>query len=215
MTDAAGGAYAVEKLTDDLAVAAWAELFGRIEEAGWTLGSGDRASTVERRDREVATRRRPLTGLSEFPNLAEALPERSPAPGGDAVRRYGAAFEALRDDPAAEPCLPRHHGLRRRAHRARDVRRQPARRRRHRRRRRRTERDADDLVAAYDGQRVVCLAGSDGAYDDLGRRGGRGAAPGRRDWVVIAGKPRDSVDDSAAMGVDALDFLHRTREQLA
>ena len=39
---------------------------------------------------------------------------------------------------------------------------------------------ADDLVAAYDGQRVVCLAGSDGAYDEVGDEAGRGAARGRR-----------------------------------
>jgi methylmalonyl-CoA mutase len=31
---------------------------------------------------------------------------------------------------------------------------------------------------------------------------------------VIAGKPRDLADDSCAMGVDALEFLHRTREKL-
>ena len=34
-------------------------------------------------------------------------------------------------------------------------------------------------------------------------------------WVVIAGKPRDGVYDSCAMGVDALEFLNLTRERLA
>jgi methylmalonyl-CoA mutase len=35
-------------------------------------------------------------------------------------------------------------------------------------------------------------------------------------WVVVAGKPGDlGVDDSCAMGVDALDFLNRTREKLS
>ena len=33
--------------------------------------------------------------------------------------------------------------------------------------------------------------------------------------VIIAGRPIDGVDDSAAMGVDALAFLTRTREALA
>ena len=56
----------------------------------------------------------------------------------------------------------------------------------------------DDLVAAYDGQQVVCLAGSDGAYDAwadeaVGALREAGAA-----WVVIAGKPRDSVESSAS-----------------
>ncbi|MBW8750431.1 MAG: hypothetical protein JF565_03295, partial [Propionibacteriales bacterium] len=35
-------------------------------------------------------------------------------------------------------------------------------------------------------------------------------------WVILAGKAPDfDVDDTCAMGVDALDFLHRTREHLA
>ena len=34
--------------------------------------------------------------------------------------------------------------------------------------------------------------------------------------VILAGKPRGiEVDDSCAVGVDALSFLHRTREALA
>ena len=33
--------------------------------------------------------------------------------------------------------------------------------------------------------------------------------------MIIAGKPADYADDSCAMGVDALDFLTRTREKLA
>ncbi len=45
----------------------------------------------------------PLTGVSEFPNLAETLPERAADPLNDRVRRYGAAFEALRDAPAERP----------------------------------------------------------------------------------------------------------------
>ena len=74
---------------------------------------------------------------------------------------------------------------------------------------------ADDLVAAYDGQRVVCLAGSDGAYDGWADEAAGALREAGAQWVVIAGKKRDSVDDSAATGVDALAFLTRTREQLA
>jgi methylmalonyl-CoA mutase len=33
--------------------------------------------------------------------------------------------------------------------------------------------------------------------------------------VIIAGKPIDGVDDSCAVGLDALAFLTRTREGLA
>ncbi len=212
VSDPAGGSYAVEQLTDDLAVAAW-ELFGRLED-GADLAA-EIAGTVERRDREVATRKRPITGLSEFPNLAEELPPRAPAPESREVRRYGAAFEALRDQPAIGHVFLATMGTVS-AHTARatfaanllaaggvavDV--------------AGATETADDLVAAYDGQRVVCLAGSDGAYDAWADEAARALREAGAQWVVIAGKARDSVDDSAAMGVDALEFLHRTREKLA
>ena len=102
VADPAGGAYAVEKLTDDLAIAAW-ELFGRID----VDGGGDInpliEATVAKRETEIAKRKRPITGLSEFPNLAEVLPDRAPVEGEQEVRRYGAPFEAFRDEPANEP----------------------------------------------------------------------------------------------------------------
>ena len=98
VTDPAGGAWAVERLTHDLAVAGWE--FLQALEGGASLDDAV-AATVAERDHQVATRRRPLTGLTEFPNLAETLPERDGEP--DDVRRYGAAFEALRDEPATTP----------------------------------------------------------------------------------------------------------------
>ena len=212
VADPAGGAYAVEKLTDDLAVAAW-ELFGRLED-GLDLDS-EIAGAVDHRDREIATRQRPLTGLTEFPNLAETLPERAPASESREVRRYGAAFEALRDDPSAAHVFLATMGTVA-AHTTRatfaanllaaggvavDV--------------AGATETADDLVAAYDGQRVVCLAGSDGAYDGWADEAAGALRDAGAQWVVIAGRKRDSVDDSAASGVDALAFLTRTREQLA
>ena len=212
VADPAGGAYAVEKLTDDLAVAAW-ELFGRLED-GLDLDS-EIAKAVDHRDREIATRQRPLTGLTEFPNLAETLPERAPASESREVRRYGAAFEALRDDPSVAHVFLATMGTVA-AHTTRatfaanllaaggvavDV--------------AGATETADDLVAAYDGQRVVCLAGSDGAYDGWADEAASALREAGAQWVVIAGRKRDSVDDSAATGVDALAFLTRTREQLA
>ena len=56
VTDPAGGSYAVEKLTDDLAVAGWAEL-GRIEADG---GFGEKAAA--RREGTGQGRRRPRAG---------------------------------------------------------------------------------------------------------------------------------------------------------
>jgi methylmalonyl-CoA mutase len=212
VADPAGGAYAVERLTDDIAVAAW-ELFGRLED-GADLDS-EIATTVAQRDRLVATRRRPITGLTEFPHLAEELPDRAPARERHDVRRYGAAFEALRDDPPAAHVFLATMGTVA-AHTARatfaanllaagGIAVDPA----------GATETVEELLAAYDGQRVVCLAGSDGAYDAWADEAAGALREAGATWVVIAGKPRASVDDSAAMGVDALEFLRRTREKLA
>jgi methylmalonyl-CoA mutase len=222
VADPAGGAYAVEKLTDDLARAGWAEL-GRIEEAGGieaALADGSMRArideTVARREEEVARRRRPLTGVTEFPHLAEVLPEREPDETVGRVRRYGASFEALRDDPATTPVFLATMGSVA-AHTARatfasnllaaggiavDVAGPTA--------------TADELVAAYDGQPVVCLAGSDPTYAEWAPAAITALRDAGARWVILAGKPDDlDVDDSCAMGVDALAFLHRTREHLA
>src|SRR5690606_41372243 len=57
VTDPAGGAYAVERLTDDLAVAGWAEL-GRIEEAGGAVAALADGSFHSRVEEVVAERDR-------------------------------------------------------------------------------------------------------------------------------------------------------------
>lgn len=105
--DPAGGSWYVEKLTDDLARAAWA-FFQDIEREGGisaVLDSGwlaDRVGEVRAaRDRALATRKDPLTGVSEFPNLTEEAVVREPFParetGGLPRVRYAEAYEALRD----------------------------------------------------------------------------------------------------------------------
>jgi len=212
VTDPAGGAYAVERLTDDLARTAW-EIFGRLEDGESLDAMIER--TVEQRDREVATRKRPLTGLSEFPNLGEATPERRPDPSVSEVRRYGAAFEALRDEPAAKPVFLATMGSVA-AHTARAtfatnlfaaggvaVEAAGA-----------TE-GVDDVLAAYDGQAVACLAGADPTYAEWGADLVAALREAGVRHVILAGRPGDlEVDDSCAVGVDALDFLARTREQL-
>jgi methylmalonyl-CoA mutase len=209
VADPAGGAYAVEKLTDDLAVAAW-ELFGRLDD-GADLAPLIAAAAAER-DREVATRTRPITGLSEFPNLSETRPDREGT--GDGVRRYGAAFEALRaEPPSAHVFLATLGSVA--AHTARagfatnllaaggvDVDIAGA------------TGGVDDLVAAYGGQPVVCLAGTDAAYAEWGEAAAAALRTAGAHRVVVAGKPVAWADDSCATGVDAIAFLTRTREQL-
>ncbi|WP_127479806.1 methylmalonyl-CoA mutase family protein [Nocardioides pantholopis] len=214
VADPAGGAYAVEKLTDDVAHAAW-ELFGRLEE-GEDLDALV-AETASRRETEVARRTRPITGLTEFPNLAEELPVREPDGAFDAVRPYGASFEALRDEPAATPVFLATMGSIA-AHTARatfatnlfaagGVAVEVA----------GPTTGVEDLRAAYAASGrspVVCLAGPDPAYAEWGEQAAAALREAGASHVILAGRPTDYVDDSCAMGVDALAFLTTTREKL-
>ncbi len=233
VADPAGGAFAVEKLTDDLAVAAWEEL-GRLDSASrdgrdGRDGHGVVAAVedgslraridevVERRDRQVATRARPLTGLTEFPHLHETLPQRAPYPEGALpVRPYGEPFERLRDEPAEVPVFLATMGTVA-AHTARatfatnllaaggiDV----VNEGRHD--------DVEAVLAHYAGQPVVCLAGHDRDYAAWGAELSTALREAGARHVILAGAPVDGVDvdDTCARGVDALAFLHRTREQL-
>ncbi|OIJ67310.1 methylmalonyl-CoA mutase family protein [Streptomyces mangrovisoli] len=104
--DPAGGSWYVETLTDELAQAAW-QFFRTIERDGGqaaVLRSGrirtDLATTWAERSKRIAKRREPVTGVSEFPHLAEKPVERESAPeqpGGGLPRvRRDEAFEELR-----------------------------------------------------------------------------------------------------------------------
>ena len=104
--DPAGGSWYVESLTDELARAAWA-WFQEIERAGGQRAAlrggliGERlAATSAKRSANLAKRREPITGVSEFPNLAERPVVRDPAParpdGGLPRIRRAARFEQLR-----------------------------------------------------------------------------------------------------------------------
>ena len=116
VADPAGGSFFLERLTEDLAEAGWKEL-QEIEKQGGivaALRAGFVQARLEdaaaRRREEVATRRLPITGVSEFPNLRELPLERpsrevnqAHAPqGGESIRpllfeRIAAGFERLRD----------------------------------------------------------------------------------------------------------------------
>ncbi|WP_460062740.1 methylmalonyl-CoA mutase family protein [Streptomyces sp. YKOK-I1] len=104
--DPAGGSWYVERLTDELARAGW-EFFRTIERDGGqaaVLRSGrlrtDLATTWAERSKRLAKRREPVTGVSEFPFLAEkpVVRESAPAPrsGGLPRVRRDEAFEELR-----------------------------------------------------------------------------------------------------------------------
>jgi methylmalonyl-CoA mutase len=210
VADPAGGAHAVERLTDELCRAAWTEL-GRIESEGEDAFHGRVAEVRARRDGDVAHRRRPLTGLSEYANLADPVPAHR-----NTSYRYGAAFEAMRRDaPSARVFLATLGPVAQHTTRARfatnllaaggiavDVAGATS--------------GVDNVLAAYDGQRVVCVTGRDAAYAEWA--GDVAAAlrkAGARRVVVVSSDRHDWADDSFSAGDDAVAFLTRTREALA
>ncbi len=119
VADPAGGSGYIESLTADLAAAAWG-VFQQIEAAGGAVAAvvsgafpDDVAGVRETLLRDVAHRREPLTGVSEFPNLDETapavlMPVSEQAPTGVLLPpvRLAAPFEALRDAAAAAPERP-------------------------------------------------------------------------------------------------------------
>ena len=97
--DAAGGSWYVEELTETLAAQAWSHFRDIESRGGFQKARGHIAEQIEqiraRRVDDIAHRRAAVTGVSEFPNLAEPpLPQ---AAAEAAVARYATAFEALRD----------------------------------------------------------------------------------------------------------------------
>lgn len=100
--DPGAGSWYVEDLTGALAAKAW-EFMQEIEAAGGYLAALDSGLLAERiaetkaaRDSDVAHRKTSVTGVNEFPNLAER-PLSEAARRDDRVARYGATFEALRN----------------------------------------------------------------------------------------------------------------------
>jgi methylmalonyl-CoA mutase len=221
VADPAGGAHAVEKLTDDLARAAWS-LFGEIEAKGGLVESLDFlraaiAETVSVRALDIARRKRPITGVSEFPNLHEELPERRPYGHPLDVHRYAGEYEALRDDRAASPVFLASMGTVA-AYTARGtfaanlfaaggidtVVAGP------------TE-GVDEVLAAYEEAgkpAIVCLVGNDKAYEAWGADLVTALREAGATYVIVAGKADIGADTNAAAGLDALAFLRETRERL-
>jgi methylmalonyl-CoA mutase len=221
--DAAGGSWFVESLTDQLAEKAW-DVFTSVERAGGALAALDDATigdllagTQARRAADIAHRRAPITGVTEFADVGEAPVRRAPhppAPDGLLPRlRYAQDFESLRDRSDAEPqrpkiflatlgALPAH-----------------------------TARTAfaanlfqaaglecvtgpvDEFGAA--GTTVACLCSSDSGYaaDAAAAAQALRAAGATRIW--LAGKfEADGVDGNVVAGGDALAVLRRTLDEL-
>ncbi|MTD59359.1 methylmalonyl-CoA mutase family protein [Amycolatopsis pithecellobii] len=232
--DPAGGSWYVENLTDALANAAWRE-FTEIERHGGieaALDSGfvrDRlAGTWEKRARRLATRKDPITGVSEFPLLAEKPVERPANPsivdGGLPRHRYAEPFEQLRDRSDAYLA---EHGDRPKvflatlgplaAHTARAMFAsnlfqaggiEPV-----------NPGAVQDPVAAFaeSGATVACLCGSDRSYGEQASQVVAGLREAGAKAVLLAGKPDESYGDVTGfvhIGCDALAVLTGTLDTL-
>ena len=100
--DPAAGSGGVEELTKQLCSGAWS-LFQEIEKTGgiWSaLQSGllqkKVAAVVAAREKAIATRKEPLTGISEFPNIFESPVSVLPVPPVAAQTASGALVEPLK-----------------------------------------------------------------------------------------------------------------------
>ncbi|GAB6901560.1 methylmalonyl-CoA mutase family protein [Kineosporia succinea] len=221
VTDPAGGSWYVERLTDDLANAAW-DQFTAIEGQGGmlaTLESGRFAAEIDevwqQRARNLATRHDPLTGVSEFPLLdeisvvREPWPERPPrAEGALPVHRYAEEYEALRDAADACPERPRvflatigpvavHTA---RASFAAGLFQAGG---------LATPSAADGVSFEDSGATVACLASSDKVYAEQAEAVARELKEAGARHVLLAGRPGDyaGVDGYVFTGVDALAVL--------
>ena len=103
VVDPAGGAWMFERLTDELADKAWA-FFQEIERAGGMtkalpLVAEKIAAVQAERARNIARRKDPITGVSEFPNIneADAAPISATSGAGLKPIRLAEGFEHLRD----------------------------------------------------------------------------------------------------------------------
>ncbi len=79
IVDPGGGSYYIENLTDSLIEAAW-KLFLEIDEAGGFVEAFRKGiiqqqikATAEKRDQDVATRREILVGTNQYPNFGEMI----------------------------------------------------------------------------------------------------------------------------------------------
>ncbi|MFM9371957.1 methylmalonyl-CoA mutase family protein [Streptomyces sp. Da 82-17] len=236
VVDPAGGSWYVERLTDELAHAAW-EFFQEIEREGGqasALRNGfvrDRlAATWAARSAKLATRREPVTGVSEFPHLAEKPVVREPAPaprtGGLPRVRRDEQYEALRarsdahlDATGARPKVFIAALGPAAAHTARatfaanlfqaggiEPVHDPV------------TVDADTVAEAFkaSGAGVACICSSDALYEEQAEAVAQALRLAGAQRVFLAGKPaeRTGVDAHVHVGCDAVAVLSSTLDRM-
>ncbi|MGI5158930.1 methylmalonyl-CoA mutase family protein [Microbispora sp. CA-102843] len=227
VTDPAAGSWYVERLTADLAEKAW-QWFQEIEDAGGMAAAlasglvhGKVARTRESRSRDIARRKAPIVGVSQFPDLSEAPPARTPTPrlpeGALPRIRHAQEFEDLRDRAEALPVRPKvflaavgpagEHGARVsfaaglfQAGGIETVTSSPA-----------TDLDAIAEEFAASGSAVACLCSGDALYADHASAVAHALREAGAVRVWLAGKGRyDGVDGNLYAGCDVLDVLRTT-----
>jgi methylmalonyl-CoA mutase len=232
--DPAGGSWYVERLTDELARAAWRE-FQELESAGGIVAALDSGQLAERLDAtwqaraaKLATRADPLTGVSEYPHPDEPPVQRKPLPddrtGGLPRHRFAEDFERLRDRSDAHPAgrprvflatlgpIAQHTA---RASFAANLfaaggiePMNPG----------ATDTVADVLAAyMHSHTPVACLCGTDLAYAEQADEVAAALKQAGATTVLLAGKPSDAysgVDGFVYAGCNAVDVLTSTLERL-
>ncbi|GLY27991.1 methylmalonyl-CoA mutase subunit beta [Kineosporia sp. NBRC 101731] len=221
VTDPAGGSWYVEQLTAELAQSAWDEFTALEREGGMlaALGKGRFAAEIgevwQRRAQNLALRKDPLTGVSEFPHLGEPEVVRKPLPkrpgGGLPVHRYAQEYEALRDAAGDAKVFIATIGPVA-VHTARAS-------------------FAANLFQAgglqtptgegaqgfrESGATVACLASSDKFYAEHAERVVKELKEAGAQYVLLAGKPADHVGADAYVfaGVDALAVLRDVHRRI-
>lgn len=240
--DPSGGSWYVEDLTRQLAAEAWTR-FQAIEGAGGigaALLSGSVQATIAQtratRLEQLSTRRLPITGVSEFPDVHEAplrRAEKLAAPpaagGGDSCEpleplRWAAPFERLRDDADAAAMriflanlgpVATHTARATFAKNLFEVGGVEA----------LGNEGFDDVAAAAaafadSGARVACICSSDTVYAEQAPQAAAALRAAGAEIVFLAGAPGDhedawraaGVDDFISLGCDVLAVLRRVHE---
>ncbi len=223
VADPGGGSWYIETVTQELAESAWGG-FQAIEAAGGmgaALGSGlvqdTIATTWAARKARLATRRDPLTGLSEFPDIDENLPAlaepRPPGPAGTLPRvRYAEVFEDLRDRARgiAAPRVflaslgtPAVHTARstfaKNLFEVAGIRAIGT-----------DGFDSPEAAAAAftaDGARIACICSSDAMYAEAAAAAATALKAAGAERVYLAGNPGDRRGEYVAAGVDEFVFM--------
>lgn len=229
VVDSAGGSWFVESLTDQLAAKAW-DVFTAVERAGGALRALDDgmigellATTRDARSADIAHRRAPITGVSEFAFVGEAPVEREPLPDiADGLLpqiRYAEDFEHLRDRSDAAAHRPRvflaafgplaahsaRAGFAANLFQAAGIECVTG------------TGELDEIVEAFGaaGTSVVCLCSSDKIYAKMAGSVASGLRAAGAAQIWLAGKVEtDGVDGYLHADCDALDALTTTLDKL-